>query len=115
MTTVTLRPRRPLEALPLSHYTSLPLPPSPISLSSKRSLASSPGRNAEASTSKLRKVSGNEGGQETIRRKNSEITPRAKKALAEDEMGMGKSPARRLFVDEGLRWVNCRAVMKRTD
>lgn len=106
MSTITLRPRRPLESLPLSHYTALPLPPSPISLSSKRSLTSSPGRIGESSTSKLRKVSGGVSGMdgaETIRRKKSEITPRAKKALAEDEMGIGKSPARRLFVDDGLR------------
>lgn len=108
MSTINLRPRRPLDPLPLSQFTGLPLPPppSPISLPNKRSLISSPGRIGESSTSsKHRKVSGEHEGQETIRRKKSDITPRAKRALAEDELGTGKSPARRLFVDEGIRYV----------
>jgi len=105
MTSITLRPRRPLEALPLSRYTvdGLGLPPSPISIPSKRSIHSSPSRQAEASTSKARKVSADEGGVETIRRKRSDMTHEAKAALSRDEFGTGKSPARRLFVDSKTR------------
>jgi hypothetical protein len=103
MTTISLRPRKPLETLPLAPYTIHALPPSPISIPSKRSITSSPGRQGEASSSKARKVSADEGGVETIRRKRSELAPEAKAALSRDEFGTGKSPARRLFVNDKTR------------
>jgi hypothetical protein len=48
-------------------------------------------------------VSDEYGGIETIRRKRSDLAPEAKAALAIDEFGTGKSPARRLFVDDSTR------------
>jgi hypothetical protein len=40
---------------------------------------------------------------ETIRRKRSDLGIEAKAALSRDDFGTGKSPARRLFVDDKTR------------
>ncbi|WWC97276.1 hypothetical protein V866_004155 [Kwoniella sp. B9012] len=122
------RTRTPLISLPLTTFIQ-PIPsssssfPSPVSLPSKRgpsslSVPSSPG------STKARKVSRTEtDGSETVRKarvatsgsgkgKGKEqvddderavevgVTPRIKNVLEKDDLGVGKSPARRLFVND---------------
>lgn len=108
----TLRPRQPLAPLPLSHYThSTNTFPSPISLPLKRNAPSTLGSSSTSTldSPKCRKVSHTDAeGIETIKRTRVRtVTPKARALLEKDELGVGKSPARRLFTDgsTGQRWV----------
>lgn len=100
--------RVPLGPLPLSRFVpSLNSFPSPISLPSKRN---APVASSSQEGVKVRKMSRtDEDGHETIRRSRvKEVTPKAKAVLERDDLGVGKSPARRLFVDDcpaGTRYV----------
>ena len=92
--------RVPLAALPLSRY--IPAAntlPSPISLPTKRNAAT---MSAETEGKRVRKVSRTEEeGYETIKRSRvKEVTPKAKAVLERDDLGVGRSPARRLFGDD---------------
>ncbi|CAD6575740.1 MAG: hypothetical protein TREMPRED_001483 [Tremellales sp. Tagirdzhanova-0007] len=97
--------RVPLGPLPLSRF----VPPannipSPISLPTKRN---APSASSSLDAVKTRKVSrADEGGLETLRKsrmkevtpKAKEVTPKVKAVLERDDLGVGRSPARRLFV-----------------
>ncbi|WVQ64597.1 uncharacterized protein L199_002764 [Kwoniella botswanensis] len=122
------RTRTPLISLPLTTFIQ-PIPsssssfPSPISLPSKRgpsslSVPSSPGstktrkvsrtemdgsetvRKARVATSGSGKGKGKEQVDEDERAVEVGVTPRIKNVLEKDDLGVGKSPARRLFVDD---------------
>jgi hypothetical protein len=58
-------------------------------------------------TTKIRRTLVIEEGVETIKRTrvNKEVTPKARAVLDKDEFGLGQSPARRLFLDDGVRYV----------
>jgi len=98
-----LRPRLPLCQLPLSRF----VPghnafPSPVSIPLKRNAPSSSSTSTLDSPGKMRKVSYTDNeGEETIRRTRvKQITPQAKSILERDDLGVGRSPARRLFVTD---------------
>ena len=93
--------RMPLGPLPLSRFV-LPANtiPSPISIPTKRN---GPSASSSLDAVKIRKVSRvDEGGSETLKRSRvKEVTPKAKAVLERDDLGVGRSPARRLFVGNG--------------
>ncbi|WVQ85146.1 hypothetical protein IAT38_007311 [Cryptococcus sp. DSM 104549] len=115
MSSYSLR-RRPLAPLPLSHFpaspsassstlpNTYPAPPSPLSLPLKRSpsttsLGASPRKVSRGSKDvDVRRTEREIGASERVRRSGSGgVTPRVKKVLERDDLGTGKSPARRLF------------------
>ena len=101
------RQRHPLSSLPLYHYVpAADIMPSPPSIPLKRS---NPPSGAESTVSvspqkqrRLNKTTSDHGrGDETVKKKDSSrvVTPKVKDILDKDDLGTGKSPARRLFGD----------------
>jgi hypothetical protein len=91
--------------------------PAPSTTSSSSSVAAvsnnitrtTPGESSPSTmtTTKIRRTLVIEEGVETIKRTrvNKEVTPKARAVLDKDEFGLGQSPARRLFLDDGVRYV----------